>query len=41
MPEERDLPVYVCRDPRVPLVVAWPSLRRYAHGRGAGAFASR
>jgi hypothetical protein len=41
MPEERDLPVYVCRDPRVPLAVAWPSLRRYAHGRGAGAVASR
>lgn len=26
--EERDLPVYVCRGPIVPLTEAWPSLRR-------------
>lgn len=39
--EERDLPVYVCREPRVPLAVAWPSLRRYTHGRGADPSAPR
>jgi len=26
--DERDLPVYVCRQPRVQLVEAWPSLQR-------------
>ena len=26
--DERDLPVYVCRAPRVPLADAWPELRR-------------
>ena len=28
---ERDLPVYVCRSPTIPLALAWPSLRNYTH----------
>lgn len=31
MPKERHLPVYVCRNPSIPLARAWPSLRRYVH----------
>ncbi|HZO12612.1 MAG TPA: glycosyltransferase family 39 protein [Polyangiaceae bacterium] len=31
MPQERHLPLYVCRRPSVPLARAWPSLRRYVH----------
>ena len=29
MPDEDDLPVYVCRDPRAPLQVLWPQLKHY------------
>lgn len=29
LPYSNDLPVYVCRDPRIPLTEFWPALRRY------------
>lgn len=29
LPYSNDLPVYVCRDPRLALTALWPSLRRY------------
>jgi hypothetical protein len=29
--DERHLPVYVCRSPRLPWAEAWASLRRYAN----------
>ncbi len=33
MPEERNLPVFIGRSPRIPLSEAWPTLERYQHGR--------
>jgi hypothetical protein len=33
MPQERKLPVWLARTPRVPLHQAWPGLRRYFHGK--------
>jgi hypothetical protein len=29
MPDEDDLPVYVCRDPRVSLQKLWPEVKHY------------
>jgi len=29
MPDENDLPVYVCRDPKMSLKVAWPEFKHY------------
>ncbi len=29
LPQNSDLPIYLCRDPRVPLARFWPELRRY------------
>jgi hypothetical protein len=29
MPDENDLPVYVCRDPKMPLKEAWPEFKHY------------
>jgi hypothetical protein len=29
MPDEDDLPVYVCRDPKMPFEEAWPRFEHY------------
>ena len=29
MPDEDDLPVYVCGDPKLPFEEAWPRLKHY------------
>ena len=29
MPDEDDLPVYVCRDPKMPFAQAWPRFKHY------------
>jgi hypothetical protein len=29
MPDENDLPVYVCRDPKLPFEEAWPRFEHY------------
>jgi hypothetical protein len=32
LPPEGHLPVFACREPRMPLSRAWPRLRRFANG---------
>jgi hypothetical protein len=29
MPDENDLPVYVCRHPKLPFEEAWPQFKHY------------
>ena len=40
-PGDRDLPVYLCREPRGPLAAYWPRLRRFGHGPMASAPSAR